>query len=74
MSYLLAGQRSEIERLRVQSRVWEPAGERLLASLGLGSGQRVLDGLWSDGLAWLSLPLGRRVRGGDWDRYREQPA
>src|SRR5215469_15396013 len=43
MSYLLAGQRSEIERLRVQSRVWEPAGERLLASLGLGSGQRVLE-------------------------------
>ena len=43
MSYLLAGQLSEIERLRLQSRVWEPAGERLLTSLGAGSGQRVLE-------------------------------
>src|SRR5262249_60490948 len=36
-------QLSEMERLRLQSRVWEPAGERLLASLGVGSGQRVLE-------------------------------
>ena len=43
MSYLMAGQLSEIERLRLQSRVWEPAGERLLTSLGAGSGQRVLE-------------------------------
>ena len=33
MSYLMAGQLSEIERLRLQSRVWEPAGERLRTSL-----------------------------------------
>jgi SAM-dependent methyltransferase len=43
MSYLLEGRPSELERLRVQSRVWEPAGERLLARLGDGAGQRVLD-------------------------------
>src|SRR5215470_7686973 len=43
MRYLMAGQLSEIDRLRLQSRVWEPAGERLLTSLGVGSGQRVLE-------------------------------
>src|SRR5262249_15694172 len=43
MSYLMAGQLSEIERLRLQSRVWEPAGERLLTSLGNAAGQRVLE-------------------------------
>src|SRR5215469_10068918 len=43
MSYLMVGQLSEIERLRLQSRVWEPAGERLLYSLGAGPGQRVLE-------------------------------
>ncbi len=43
MSYLMAGQLSEIERLRLQSRVWQPAGERLLTSLGDASGQRVLE-------------------------------
>ena len=31
MAYLMAGQHSELERLRLQSRVWEPAGEELLA-------------------------------------------
>jgi ubiquinone/menaquinone biosynthesis C-methylase UbiE len=43
MSYLMAGQLSGIERLWLQSRMWEPAGERLLTSLGDGSGQRVLE-------------------------------
>ena len=28
--YLLAGQPSELERLQLQSRVWEPSGRRLL--------------------------------------------
>jgi hypothetical protein len=28
--YLLAGQASELERLRLQSRIWEPSGRRLL--------------------------------------------
>lgn len=43
MAYLMAGQISEIERLRLQSRVWAPAGERLLARLGDGRDLRVLE-------------------------------
>ena len=42
-SYLLAGQPTELERLQLQSRVWEPAGRALLAQLAGGSGLRVLD-------------------------------
>lgn len=41
--YLLAGQPAELERLQLQSRVWEPAGRALLAQLPDGSGLRVLD-------------------------------
>lgn len=33
MGYLLAGQQSEVERLQLQARVWEPAGRRLLTEL-----------------------------------------
>jgi hypothetical protein len=29
-TYLLAGQASELDRLQLQSRVWEPSGRRLL--------------------------------------------
>ena len=42
-SYLLAGQASELERLQLQSRVWEPAGKALLAELPAGPGSRALD-------------------------------
>ena len=41
--YLLAGQLSELERLQLQSRVWEPSGRALLAHLGAGQGLRTLD-------------------------------
>jgi hypothetical protein len=34
--YLLAGQASELERLQLQSRVWEPSGRQLLAEIGDG--------------------------------------
>lgn len=54
MSYLLADQPSELERLRLQSRVWEPAGERLLAELGDGRGGRAVD-LGCGALGWLRL-------------------
>jgi SAM-dependent methyltransferase len=37
-SYLLAGQPSELDRLQLQSRVWEPAGRALLAELPRASG------------------------------------
>ena len=54
MGYLLAGQPSELERLRLQSRVWEPAGERLLARLGSGAGFRVLD-VGCGAMGWLRI-------------------
>ena len=41
--YLLAGQASELERLQVQSRVWEPSGRRLLEEIGDGRGTHALD-------------------------------
>src|SRR5215207_10198684 len=41
--YLLAGQASELERLQLQSRVWEPSGRRLLAEIGDGRGARAVD-------------------------------
>jgi SAM-dependent methyltransferase len=41
--YLLAGQVSELERLQLQSRVWEPTGRRLLQEIGGGRGARALD-------------------------------
>jgi len=67
-SYLLAGQPSELERLRLQSRVWEPTGRQLLARLGPRrfSGGRVLD-VGCGALSWLRIlskwvgPSGRVV-------------
>jgi hypothetical protein len=41
--YLLAGQLSELERLQLQSRVWEPTGRQLLSRLDGGTGGRVLE-------------------------------
>jgi SAM-dependent methyltransferase len=54
MTYLMAGQLSELERLQLQSRVWEPAGEHLLDVLGDGQGQRVLD-VGCGCLGWLRI-------------------
>jgi ubiquinone/menaquinone biosynthesis C-methylase UbiE len=42
-TYLLAGQVSELERLKLQSRVWEPTGRRLLGEIGDGRGARAVD-------------------------------
>lgn len=42
-SYLLAGQHSELERLQLQSRVWEPAARVVLAQLPAGAGRRALE-------------------------------
>ncbi len=41
--YLLASQPAELERLQLQSRVWEPAGRDLLDGLPPGTGLGVLD-------------------------------
>ena len=50
----MAGQQSELERLRFQSRVWEPAGERLVARIGPGAGLRVLD-VGCGAMGWLRV-------------------
>src|SRR5215213_271160 len=52
--YLLAGQASELERLQLQSRVWEPSGRKLLEEIGDGDGTRVLD-VGCGVLGWLRL-------------------
>ncbi|HEY7489366.1 MAG TPA: methyltransferase domain-containing protein [Streptosporangiaceae bacterium] len=53
-TYLLAGQTSELERLQLQSRVWEPSGRRLLAEIGDGRGARAVD-IGCGVLGWLRL-------------------
>jgi ubiquinone/menaquinone biosynthesis C-methylase UbiE len=53
--YLLANQASELERLRLQSRVWEAAGRRLLNEIGnSGGGARAVD-IGCGVLGWLRL-------------------
>jgi SAM-dependent methyltransferase len=52
--YLLAGQASELERLQLQSRVWEPSGRRLLEEVGNGHGARALD-VGCGVLGWLRV-------------------
>jgi len=52
--YLLAGQASELERLQLQSRVWEPSGRQLLAEIGNGAGARALD-VGCGALGWLRV-------------------
>jgi SAM-dependent methyltransferase len=52
--YLLADQPSELERLQLQSRVWEPSGRQLLTKVGDGSGVRALD-VGCGALGWLRI-------------------
>jgi SAM-dependent methyltransferase len=52
--YLLARQPSELERLQLQSRVWEPSGRELLSRIGGGSGARALD-VGCGALGWLRI-------------------
>jgi SAM-dependent methyltransferase len=52
--YLLAGQASELDRLQLQSRVWEPSGGRLLQEIGEGAGARCLD-VGCGVLGWLRV-------------------
>ena len=53
-TYLLTNQPSELDRLQLQSRVWEPTGQRLLDQLGSGDGARVID-VGCGALGWLRL-------------------
>ena len=57
--YLLANQPSELERLQLQSQVWEPTGRQLLSKIGSGSGGRALD-VGCGALGWLRI-LGESV-------------
>jgi SAM-dependent methyltransferase len=52
--YLLAGQASELERLQLQSRIWEPSGRRLLEEIGAGGGAHALD-VGCGVLGWLRI-------------------
>jgi SAM-dependent methyltransferase len=52
--YLLAGRASELERLQLQSRVWEPSARRLLEEIGDGHGARALD-VGCGVLGWLRI-------------------
>ena len=52
--YLLAGQASELDRLQLQSRVWEPSGHRLLEEIGDGGGSHALD-VGCGALGWLRV-------------------
>ena len=52
--YLLADQPSELDRLQLQSRVWEPAGRQFLSRLEGGSGRRALD-VGCGALGWLRI-------------------
>lgn len=52
--YLLAGQASELERLQLQSLVWEDSGRRLLQEIGDGRGARALD-VGCGALGWLRV-------------------
>jgi SAM-dependent methyltransferase len=51
--YLLTSE-VELERLRLQSKVWEPSGRELLANLPPGEGLRVLD-VGCGSLSWLGI-------------------
>ena len=52
--YLLANQPTELERLRLQSLVWEPTGRGLLSKVGAGSGGRALD-VGCGAMGWLRI-------------------
>jgi SAM-dependent methyltransferase len=52
--YLLANQPSELQRLQLQSLVWEPTGRQFLSRLGSGSGMRALD-VGCGALGWLRI-------------------
>jgi SAM-dependent methyltransferase len=54
LTYLLADQPSELERLQLQSRVWGPSGRRLLAEIGSCPGGLVAD-IGCGVLGWLRL-------------------
>ncbi len=70
-NYLLAGQATELDRLQLQSKVWEPAGRALLSKLPDGAGWSALD-VGCGALGWLRIlsewvGLDGQVTGSDFD-------
>src|ERR687883_2018044 len=57
--YLLSDSASELERLRLQARVWEPEAETMLDRIGVQPGWRCLD--LGCGAMGILGPLSRRV-------------
>jgi ubiquinone/menaquinone biosynthesis C-methylase UbiE len=57
--YLLSSRAEELERLRVQARVWEPDAEAMLDQIGLRPGMRCID--VGCGAMGILGPLSRRV-------------
>jgi SAM-dependent methyltransferase len=53
-NYLLAKQPSELERLQLQSLVWETTGKQLLSRMGDGFGRRSLD-VGCGAMGWLRI-------------------
>lgn len=53
-SYMLAGQPTELERLQLQARVWEPTGRQLLEKIPAPSAGRVAD-VGCGALGWLRI-------------------
>lgn len=52
--YLLADQASELDRLKLQSLIWEPSGRQVLQKIGEGRGARALD-VGCGALGWLRV-------------------
>ena len=69
--YLLAGQASELERLQLQSRIWEPSGRRLLEEIKRRPRRsRPRYRLRRARLAATAQRMGRTGRGSNRDRRR----
>jgi SAM-dependent methyltransferase len=58
-TYVLSGGAAELERLRLQARVWEPEAEALLDQIGVASGWSCID--LGCGAMGILGPLSRRV-------------
>jgi len=59
MSYLMAGQTTELERLRLQSSVWEPAGQAMFQQIDARGVRRALD-VGCGAMGWLRV-LAERI-------------
>ena len=73
-SYLLADQPSELERLQLQSRVWEPAGRQLLSMVGEARADTPSTSAAEPWAGFGSKRVGRTLRQHRRHRRRREPA